>query len=143
MPNPPKPTEQKRLLGNPGKRPLPVQGNVVPLPMARETPPTPPKLGRDGRRLWKRSWDEAITWLSPHSDIERVEQACRLADDLAIARERYRSTREPVDARIVATLARELGSALSELGFTPVARTRMGVAEVVRVSKLEALRRGH
>jgi hypothetical protein len=41
---------------------------------------------------------------------------------------------------MVATFHRELASALSSLGFDPAARTRLGVAEVTRVSKLEALR---
>ena len=34
MPNPPKPNELKRKLGNPGKRPLPELKNIVTLPMA-------------------------------------------------------------------------------------------------------------
>jgi hypothetical protein len=141
MPNPPVPNEIKRRRGTARPDRTPAASNVVALPMVADTLDPPQDLGLDGRRLWARAWHEAIVWLSPHSDMERVEQACRLVDDLAAARERYRATREPMDGRMVATFARELGSALSDLGFTPVARTRLGVAEVTRVTKLDSLRR--
>lgn len=137
---PPKPTEVKRRLGNPGKRALPAEGTVVHLPMAEGVPECPADFGLEARRLWERIWQTGITWISPTSDAEAAEQACRLADDVAVARERYRATREPADGRMVATFHRELASALSALGFDPAARTRLGVAEVTRVSKLEALR---
>ena len=35
---PPKPIEQKRLLGNPGKRPLPKQKDIVLLEPIKKTP---------------------------------------------------------------------------------------------------------
>jgi phage terminase small subunit len=140
---PPKPTEVKRRTGNPGKRALPVEGSVVPLPPARQAPVCPDDFGTDAQRLWDRAWNAAITWLSPHSDIEAVEQACRLADDLAIARARYRKSLAPDDGRLVATFQKELNSALSSLGFDPASRTRLGVAEVTRVSKLQKLQERH
>jgi len=137
---PPKPAELKRKIGNPGKRPLPKVGEVVALPMADGVPECPSDFGLPARHLWERAWNTAISWLSPHSDVTAVEHACRLADDIAVARERYRATRDPGDGRMVATFQRELASALAALGFDPAARTRLGVAEVTRVSKLEALR---
>jgi hypothetical protein len=71
--------------------------------------------------------------------MEAVEQACRCADDLAIARERYRATREPADLRAVGLVAKLLSDALSVLGFDPTARARLGVGEVRQKSKLEEL----
>lgn len=145
MGRPPKPLEQKRRTGrssgrDSGGRKLPEIAEVVSLPAASAGGPEPPTdLLLDGRRLWTRAWDTAITWLSPASDMEAVEQACRLADDIATARERFRATRDPADGRLVVALHKELASALSALGFDPTARSRLGVAEVKRASALEDL----
>jgi hypothetical protein len=112
---------------------------VVALPMADGVPDPPADLLLDGQRLWQRAWDAAITWLSPASDMEAVEQTCRLADDLALARKRYRATSDPGDGRIVVQLSKSLADAMSALGFDPTARARLGVAEVKRASALEQL----
>lgn len=138
---PPKPTEVKRRTGNPGKRPLPEPSNVVALPMASGVPEPPADLGLEGRRLWERVWQAGITWISPTTDMLTVEQACQAADDVAIARRRYHATSDPADARALKSLTDSLHGWLSALGFDPTARTRLGVAEVTRVSKLDALRR--
>lgn len=141
MPNPPVPNEIKRRRGTARPDRTPAVSKVVALPMAPGVPDAPEELNLDGRRLWQRVWQEGLTWISPHSDMEAVEQACRLVDDLAVARTRYRATREPADGRMVATFAEQLRGLLSDLGFNPTARTRLGVAEVKVVSKLERLRR--
>jgi hypothetical protein len=143
MGRPPKPTEVKRRTGNPGKRPLPAVAQVVALPQADGTPDFPTGLAEDGQRVWRRIWQDGITWISPQSDREAAEEACRAADDVAAARRRYRATTDPSDARALVALGKRLDDALSALGFTPVARTRLGVAEVTRVSKLDALRQRH
>ena len=87
---PPKPTEVKRRNGNPGCRPLPDVSTVSVLPMATQPPEPPAELGVEGRRLWDRCWDAAITWLSPISDVDAVVQVCHLVDDVAQARRWYR-----------------------------------------------------
>jgi hypothetical protein len=107
--------------------------------MADGVPDPPSDLLLDGLRLWERAWGAAITWLSPDSDMEAVEQACRLADDVAAARKRYRATTDPADGRMVKNFDDALASALSRLGFDPTARSRLGVAEVKRASALEEL----
>jgi hypothetical protein len=136
---PPKPVEVKRRIGNPGKRPLPEPSNVVALPPAAGPPPYPADLGDEGRDLWDRAWSAAITWLSPDSDGKQVEEAARTADNLAVARKRYMATTDPSDARALVALSKQFTEALSALGFNPVARARLGVAEVKRVSALEEL----
>ena len=70
-----------------------------------------------------------------------VELACKVADDLSVARERYRVTQDPVDGRMARVFAQSLSGMLRELGFSPSARARLGVQTVKAVSKLEALRR--
>lgn len=140
---PPVPTEVKRARGTDRPDRTPIAGTVVAMPAAREVPACPDDFREDAARLWGRAWDAAITWLSPHSDIEAVEQACRLADDLAIARARYRESLAPDDGRLVATFQKELHAAMAALGFDPASRTRLGVAEVTRVSKLQKLQDKH
>lgn len=136
---PPKPVEEKRRIGNPGKRPLPEPSNVIALQPASDVPPYPPDLGLDGRRLWDQAWQQAIAWLSPASDMAAIEEACRLVDDVAIARYRYRATTDPADARALVALTGQLTSALSALGFDPTSRSRLGVAEVKAVSAIDKL----
>lgn len=142
---PPKPMEQKRRTGrtpgtDSGGRKLPEPAQVVALPMAAGTPDPPLDFGLEATRMWTRAWGSAITWLSPDSDMEAVEQACRLVDDVAVARERYRATRDPADLRAMVAVTKLLQEALSTLGFDPTARSRLGLAEVKRVSKLDELR---
>lgn len=143
---PPKPLEQKRRIGrtpgtDSGGRPLPKLAEVVRLPMADGVPDYPSELEEAGRELWRRLWQDGITWISPKTDMQAAEEACRAADDVAAARRRYRATTDPKDATALVALGKRLDDALSQLGFNPTARSRLGVAEVTRVSKLEALRR--
>lgn len=134
---PPKPPEMKRLLGNPGKRPLP--SVVTALPMADGVPKPPDELGLDGLGLWKRAWEQGISWISKSSDLDELLEACHLKDDLALARERYRATRDPGDLRALVALSTALSAKFSALGFNPTARARLGVAEVKKANALEDL----
>ena len=141
---PPAPLEQKRRTGrSPGRdsggRKLPEPATVTVLPMAEAAPDPPVDFGLEACDLWRRAWSAAITWLSPDSDMTAVVSACRLADDLEVARRRYRATSDPSDGRAVVALSRELTAALSALGFDPTARARLGVAEVKKLSALEGL----
>jgi phage terminase small subunit len=141
---PPKPLEQKRRTGrSPGRdtggRKLPESSNVVALPPAAGVPAYPADLGLAGKRLWDRAWNAALTWIAPGTDAEQIEEAARIADDLAAARTRYRATTDPSDARALVALSKQFTDALSALGFNPTARARLGVAEVKRVSALEEL----
>jgi hypothetical protein len=79
---PPKPIEQKRRTGNPGKRKLPAL-NIVPMPVADNTPPTPHRpllrttsgaLGA-GAQLWQLIWTSASPWLRKDMDAE-LSDAC-------------------------------------------------------------------
>ena len=149
MGRPPKPLKRHRRVGRGnGTRKAngaPLPAVVTPLPMAPGVPETPGDLEAAGRILWHRAWATGITWVSPLADLTTIEETCRLVDDLALARNRYRATTEPADARAVAALHKLLAESLSALGFDPTARARLGVAEVKRVSVLDELleRRGH
>ena len=141
---PPKPLEIKRKTGSaPGRdtggRKLPDATIIATLPMADGVPDPPIDFRLEAKHLWEQVWERGITWISPASDFEAVKQVCRLADDLEIARERYRVTREPSDARVVVDFSKAVMSGLSALGFDPTARSRLGVAEVKRASALDEL----
>ena len=136
---PPKPVEVKRATGNPGRRELPDLAVITPLPMAIETPKPPMGLGVDGLRLWERAWDSAITWLSPQSDMEAIENAAVLADAVAAARKKYLATLEAADGRAFVQINKAFTDSLTSLGFDPVSRSRLGVAEVKKMSALDEL----
>jgi hypothetical protein len=136
---PPVPAEVKRARGTARPDRMPDESNVLQLPGAIDTPQAPVGLGLEGMSLWKQIWEGALLWLSPRTDMAAIEEACRLEDDVAIARMRYRATSDPRDARALFALNKALTSALSSLGFDPAARTRLGVAEVKAASAIEKL----
>ena len=139
MSNPPKPIEQKRKIGNPGKRALPSLASVSTLPAAVGIPDPLRPLGQEGKRMWDRIWSGAAAWVAPTTDIELVQLTCEAMDEriaLRVAVLRGADWRDRVALR---ALEHDLRSMLSALGMTPVDRTRMGVAEVRGLSKLEAL----
>jgi hypothetical protein len=81
------------------------------------------------------------TWISPRTDSELLLMTCELVDERVRLRAlvwnnpeswRERKALRDLDSSIIRNL--------SLLGFTPVDRTRMGVAEVKARSKLEELR---
>ena len=136
---PPKPNELKRATGNPGRRALPELAVVTPLPMADQTPKAPEGLQEAGLQLWENAWAHAITWLSTASDMQAIENAAKLADDLQMARNKYRATLDAADGRLLVHINKSFVDALSALGFDPTSRSRLGVAEVKRVSALDEL----
>jgi len=136
---PPKPNEIKRLMGNPGGRPLPDLNTISHLPMAKEIPAPPENLNESGLHLWNRAWGVAITWLSPVSDIESIKNASHLADANEAARERYMISTEPADAQAYVAINKAYTDALTSLGFDPVSRSRLGVAEVRAATSIDKL----
>ena len=144
MGRPPKPAEVKRATGrtpgtDSGGRKLAELSVITTLPMASNIPDVPAGLGDAGRELWNNAWSNAITWLSPDSDFRAIEHAANVADDLAAARAKYRATLEAADGRVLVALNKSYADALAALGFDPVSRSRLGVAEVKRVSALDQL----
>lgn len=136
---PPKPLEQKRLLGNPGKRALPKEGSLQALPMAQEKPEPNRPLGKYGQELWDRVWETGLTWISPNTDSELLLMTCELIDERWNLRAKVIQGEDPRERRGLRELDRMIIGNLSLLGFTPTDRTRLGVAEVKAMSKLEEL----
>jgi hypothetical protein len=141
MGRPPKPIEQKRLTGNPGKRALPKEGSLVLLPSMYEIPESPrPLVTAAAKELWERTWSMGQTWLSPSTDIELLLMTCEMIDERWNLRIKVLQDNRPEERRGLRELEKQIVNNLSLLGFTPTDRSRLGVAEVKRVSKLEELR---
>jgi hypothetical protein len=138
MPNPPKPTEQKRLLGNPGQRPLPKLSEVTLLPGGKPEQLAP--LNDRGQKLFDMASELGEQWISPASDAVILQHAAELADMTERVRLAAEQTLDNQMLMRYNDLAKTLNSTLGLLGFSPADRTRLGLAEVKRVSKVEELR---
>lgn len=139
---PPKPIEEKRRIGNPGKRPLPDRAGMTILPAAIDPPDPHRPVCAAGRAMWCRVWAAGAGWISPATDAEQVLILCEQIDEREVLRRRVELS--PDDWRErgqLRALEAQIMDALSVLGFNPTARSRLGVAEVRRVSLVEQLRR--
>ena len=138
MPNPPKPIEQKRLIGNPGRRPLPK--DAVELAQFEMSPTPLRPLGVTGQAFWDEAWNRGQLWLG-RTDAwlvqltaemfdEREELRVVMAEKLLAGNDVWRERRQLRD------LERSIVSNLSLMAWTPVDRSRYGLAEVKAKSKL-------
>tara|TARA_R110000787_G_scaffold77320_2_gene170002 strand:+ start:661 stop:1137 length:477 start_codon:yes stop_codon:yes gene_type:complete len=134
---PSKPIEQKRLLGNPGKRALP--SNTLALPMATETPIPNRPLLKYGQEVWDKVWEAGVNWISPNTDMELLLMTCEMVDERWNLRIKVMQTDDPKMRKGLRDLDKQLVTNLSLMGFTPSDRSRLGVAEVKAQSKLEEL----
>jgi hypothetical protein len=136
---PTKPIEQKRLIGNPGKRALPEQSAIMLIPQASQTPEPARPLLKYGQELWDRVWEAGINWISPNTDLEILLMTCEMIDERWNLRVRVMTDNNSKDRRGLREIDRQIVSNLGLLGFTPSDRSRLGVAEVKKMSKLEEL----
>lgn len=136
---PPKPIEQKRLLGNPGKRAMPDENSVVLMQQVEEVPEPPRPLLKYGQDLWDRIWGMGATWVSDTSDLELLTMTCEMIDERWNLRVKVMQSDDAAMRRGLRELDRQIVTNLSLLGFTPSDRSRLGVAEVKAKSKLEEL----
>lgn len=147
MPGPPPiPNERKRRLGNPGKRALPDQANVIALPPVVDD--TPAQLGPAGRAVWELVLEQC-KWLA-ETDRPLLVMLCEKFDrrqdflarlessDPVLYTDKGYAYANPL-VGMLSTLETEISKNLASLGLTPTDRTRMGVAEVKAKSKLEEL----
>ncbi len=134
---PAKPIEQKRKLGNPGKRAMP--SDAIELEPVKEIPEPPRPLLKYGRDFWDRTWQMGRTWISQDSDMELLLITCELIDERWNLRAQTMQEEDPRRRRALASVTAQLVTNLSLLGFSPSDRARLGVAEVKAQSKLEEL----
>jgi P27 family predicted phage terminase small subunit len=144
---PPKPTEQKRALGNPGKKRLPDSAEIAALEPLDSS--VPAHLGEDGRALWQGVTQAAGRWLAP-SDALSLLLLCELYDrrtEYKACMTDYGTLITRPDGHLVANPAaqlliqteKQITDLASVLGLTPADRTRMGLAEVKAKNAFEEL----
>ena len=137
---PPKPTELKRALGNPGKRPLPDPQTIVALPAITSIPETSRPLGSYGKQFWDRVWQMGSSWISSNTDYETMLMTAEMIDERWNLRVKVMTDGQPRDRRALRDLDRAIQTQLASLGLTPADRSRLGVAEVKKMSKIAELR---
>ncbi len=77
---PPKPAEQKRRLGNPGRRPLP-EPRTQDAVSRVSAPAMPAGLRKHGKTAWQRYWTVGSPWLNPTTDVAIVTRLCQAYDE--------------------------------------------------------------
>lgn len=138
MPNPAKPVERKRKLGNAGRRPLPDPVFIVEQVSGVPVPLFP--LGEHGLRAWESIWVAAASWLSSGSDAAWVQRLCELEDERAALRARVLEVNDWRDRVGLRALETSINHMYSLMGFNPSDRGKMGVGEVRSSSVLDELR---
>jgi hypothetical protein len=138
---PAKPTEIKRKLGNPGKRALPDTSVVQYLEQSLVIPDPSRPLLHYGREFWDKVWGSGLSWISVNTDAELLLMTCELVDERWNLRVRVMQSNDWRERRALRELDDRIIRNLSLLGFTPADRSKLGVAEVKAISKMEALKR--
>ena len=138
MPNPSKSTEQKRLTGNPGKRAMPKETEMMSIPGGRVDPIRP--LEYAGQQLWDSVFSAGEIWVSSRTDIHLLQMTAEQLD----RRESLRNAlvESPTENSVLMRLAeieKAIAGNLGLLGFTPSDRSRLGLAEIKAKSRLQEL----
>lgn len=135
MPNPGKSPELKKKLG--AKNPDSGM-SLVPVPI-RATPEPFRRLEESGLNLWNRAFSRAETWLA-NTDLELLMMTCEKLDERDALRifvlDNMDAWHERAGLRL---LEKQIEDNLTLLGFTPMARQKLGIQEVKARTKLEEL----
>lgn len=144
MPTPPVPVELRRKLGNPQKRSLPdpkEAGTIEPAVQGRIPPPLR-TLSPAGRKVWNHVLGMGATWMAT-TDLPLLQQVCEQIDE---QQELRRVIKRPPKARVeglwrdrlnLRRLDESIRKGMQDLGLSPTARTRLGVAQVVAAAIVE------
>lgn len=143
------PTERKRLLGNPGKRPLPDPATTKALEPAapRHLPSPPDHLDERGATTWRHALTLGERWIA-ETDLQLLTRYCEALDEREELKQLVAKNglvsigsqgQEVISPyyKALKDLDRDLTRYEGLLGFTPADRARLGVAEVREQSKLE------
>ena len=134
---PPKPIEQKRRTGNPGKGRLPVAGSLALVPAASAG--ALDELGPIGQALMDAG---AAAWLAKTDQIVLLQVIEEAEEERRVLRQRWFASdfRDHDVVRRLGQVEEHLTKWLSLAGLTPTDRSRLGVAEVKAATTLEKLR---
>ncbi len=125
---PPKPTEQKRRTGNPGKRSLPPKAELVAVP-----PVDAAVVVLTVEQALERSLAAGEVWLAESDAISVVLLREALEHFSEVKADPKSKPKEVQDA------LKLVGSFAADLGFNPGERARLGLAEVQAQSVAESI----
>lgn len=134
MANPGKSTELKQKLGSraPEKIGIPTEAIIkVPEPIRR--------LDESGLQLWNQVWSNNQTWLKS-TDLELLQIVCEQLDERDLLRAYVLDNIEAWHERAaLRALEKDIRDNMTQLGFTPQSRSKLGIQEVKAKSKLDEL----
>ena len=131
---PPKPVEQKRALGNPGKRALPGGSNLAAVPALNIDP-----VDLDPVTTLEAVFAAGKAWLAS-TDTVACAMLRESIEERAVLRDLVMQTQSTDARKALRDLDKQIIGQLSLLGFDPAGRSRLGLAEVKAQSTLEKLR---
>lgn len=135
MPNPGKSAEEKKLVGSR------LAGKELTLTVTEigQAPEPLRRLEDSGLELWRKAWATNGTWLKP-TDLDLLQITCEQLDERDSLRVFVLDNMEAWHERAaLRVLERDIQANLTQLGFTPTARQKLGIQEVKAASKLEEL----
>jgi len=135
MPNPGKSAEVKKRIGAKNAD----VGLSLSLSSLNKLPEPRRRLEQSGLSLWNEIFTTGETWLK-NTDLELLQITCEQVDEReqlrAYVLENMEAWHERAALRV---LERDIQSNFTQLGFTPVARQKLGIQEVKAYSKLQEL----
>ena len=134
---PPKPIELKRAQGTLRADRLPA--SVIPIHSANEALEAPTSVTGQGLEFWASAWRAG--WLNPISDLTLATIVAEQITEREQLRAKVLTENNPRDRSGLRELERQIVSGLGQLGFSPAERSRLGLSEVKKETKLEALLR--
>lgn len=134
MPNPGKSADLKQKLGSRA----PALPTLIAEPIAHVPEPLR-RLEESGLELWSLVWSNKNTWLKP-TDIQLLQILCEQLDERDLLRAYVLENIEAWHERAaLRTLDKDIRDNMTQLGFTPQARSKLGIQEVKTQSKFEEL----
>lgn len=135
MPNPGKTAEEKKRVGSRE----PIRESVIGLQPVSVAPEPIRRLEHSGLDLWNKAWESGSTWLK-NTDLDLLQITCEQMDERDSLRVFVLDNMEAWHERAaLRVLERDIQANLTQLGFTPAARQKLGIQEVKAASKLQQL----
>ena len=138
---PPKPTEQKKLLGTYRPDRVKLNPDETQLERVTETPQPLRPLGEVGLAFWGSVWQAGVNWIAPQTDIHLVQLLAEQYDERDALKALVRDEALPRDRSGLRELEKQITGNLASLGLNPSDRARLGFAVVKTEGRLEALMR--
>ena len=141
---PAKPLEQKRALGNPGKRSLVPEDETLKVAATTAVPQAPSHLVGVGLEAWETVWTKCAEWVSPDLDTNIILRYCENLQLRELLLEAVLADGVMTDGKPHAALTKikdleaMLSRAESRLALNPADRARMGFIEIQKANALES-----